>query len=284
MTVALSGDGGDEVFGGYNRYVTGMRTWARLSIVPRRARSAAVRMVEAVPPRAWDHVGAATDRVSPASRRGLVTGNRMHKLASVLDLAGIDDLYRRLVSSWPDPAALLIRGHEQPVPITDERTNGLDPAQRMMLADLRGYLPDDILVKVDRASMGASLEARAPLLDHEAIEFAWRLPLEQKVRGGQGKWLLRRVLERYVPDRITDRPKQGFGIPIDGWLRGPLRGWAEDLLSEERLVREGYLQPAPIQAALRDHLTGRRNLQYPLWTILMFEAWLDRERDDGRPS
>jgi asparagine synthase (glutamine-hydrolysing) len=153
----------------------------------------------------------------------------------------------------------------------------------MMLADLLSYLPDDILVKVDRASMSASLEARAPLLDHRVVEFAWRLPLDQKIRGGEGKWLLRRVLERHVPREITDRPKQGFGVPIDEWLRGPLRGWAEDLLSRQKLAREGFLDPTPVQVALRDHLNGRRNLQYQLWTVLMFESWLDQQLADGRP-
>jgi asparagine synthase (glutamine-hydrolysing) len=281
VTVALSGDGGDEVFGGYNRYVTGMRTWKRLSRVPQPARRGAARIAEGIRPRTWDRAGRIIDRVLPSGRRGFVSGNRVHKLASVLALGSVDEMYTRLVSTWPEPAGLVIGGVEPPLPFKSVRSALVEPAERMMLFDLIGYLPDDILTKVDRASMGASLEARAPLLDHRVVEFAWRLPLEQRIRGGEGKWLLRRVLDRHVPKPLIDRPKQGFGIPIDRWLRGPLREWAMDLLSESRLKREGYFDPAPITAALRDHLEGRRNVQYPLWVVLMFEAWLDRQELAG---
>jgi asparagine synthase (glutamine-hydrolysing) len=281
VTVALSGDGGDEVFGGYNRYVTGMRTWKRLSRVPQPARRGAVRVVEGIRPRTWDRAGRIIDKVLPSGRRGFVSGNRVHKLASVLALGSVDEMYTRLVSTWPEPGGLVIGGVEPPLPFKSVRSGIVEPAERMMLFDLIGYLPDDILAKVDRASMGASLEARAPLLDHRVVEFAWRLPLEQRIRGGEGKWLLRRVLDRHVPRALIDRPKQGFGIPIDRWLRGPLKEWATDLLSEERLRREGYFDPAPITAALRDHLAGRRNVQYPLWVVLMFEAWLDRQERAG---
>jgi asparagine synthase (glutamine-hydrolysing) len=211
----------------------------------------------------------------------MLTGNNVHKLATVIGQPDIDAFYTRLVSTWPDPATLLIAGGEPPLPWADRRFEG-PAARRMMLLDLLTYLPDDILVKVDRASMGASLEARAPLLDHRLVEFCWRLPTHQLIRGGEGKWLLRRVLERHVPREMFERPKHGFGVPIDAWLRGPLREWACDLLSPDRLRREGYLRPEPIEAALRAHLDGRRNLQYQLWTVLMFEAWLERERSEGR--
>jgi asparagine synthase (glutamine-hydrolysing) len=274
VTVALSGDGGDEVFGGYRRYMTGSRIWRRLSPLPRPARSGGARLVEAVSPRAWDRLGAATDRLLPRSRRGLVTGNRAHKLAAILDVPSLDDLYLRLTSTWLQPSELVIGAGNDGAPFPAAAGPSRAPADRMMLADLVGYLPDDILVKVDRASMAASLEARAPLLDHRVVEFGWRLPLRQKIRAGEGKWILRRVLERHVPRTITDRPKQGFGVPIDQWLRGPLRPWAEDLLAEDRLRREGFLDPAPIRAALADHLGGRRNRQDELWSVLMFEAWL----------
>jgi asparagine synthase (glutamine-hydrolysing) len=203
-----------------------------------------------------------------------VTGNRAHKLAAILDVPSLDDLYLRLTSTWLQPSELVIGAGNDGAPFPAAAGPSRAPADRMMLADLVGYLPDDILVKVDRASMAASLEARAPLLDHRVVEFGWRLPLRQKIRAGEGKWILRRVLERHVPRTITDRPKQGFGVPIDQWLRGPLRPWAEDLLAEDRLRREGFLDPAPIRAALADHLGGRRNRQDELWSVLMFEAWL----------
>ena len=281
VTVALSGDGGDEVFGGYNRYVSGMRAWSRLSRVPIVARRGCAHLLEAVSPARWDRAGGAADLLLPRSLRGLVTGNRIQKIAGVLDAERVDDLYLRLVSTWGNPGSIVKGGDESPAQLPATAGGLEDPAARMMLADMLGYLPDDILVKVDRASMGASLEVRAPLLDHRLVEFAWRLPLDQKIRGGQGKWLLRRVLARHVPSRITDRPKQGFGVPIDAWLRGPLSGWAQDLLSADRLAREGFLEPAIVQAALDDHLSGRRNLQHQLWNILMFEAWLDTLTANG---
>jgi asparagine synthase (glutamine-hydrolysing) len=275
VTVALSGDGGDEVFGGYRRYVAGSRLWSRVASVPTPVRSAAAAALSAVAPGAWDTVGAVADRLLPTSRSGLVDGNRVGKLASVLDVASVEELYLRLTSTWLQPERLLIRGAEQPTNLPDQADGFAAPPLRMMLADLQSYLPDDILTKVDRATMGTSLEARAPLLDHRVVEFAWRLPLGQKIRSGEGKFLLRRLLERHVPRAMTNRPKQGFGVPIDSWLRGPLRDWAQDLLSESRLLREGFLRPEPIQAALTEHLGGRRNRQHQLWNVLMFEAWLD---------
>ncbi len=284
VTVALSGDGGDEVFGGYNRYVTGMRTWKRLSRVPRPARRGAARVMEGITPRMWDRAGGIADRFLPARNRGLITGNKVYKLATVVGLDSVDALYTRLVSTWPVPNGMVRGGSEPPLPSSLLHTTLTDPAERMMLFDLTGYLPDDILAKVDRASMGASLEARAPMLDHRVVEFAWRLPLNQRIRGGESKWILRQLLDRHVPRALIDRPKAGFGVPIDTWLRGPLRAWATDLLSEDRLKREGFFDPKPITAALRDHLAGRRNVQYHLWVILMFEAWLDRQANAGSGS
>lgn len=284
VTVALSGDGGDEIFGGYNRYIAGTRLWQRLGRVPRPVRRGAAGLAEAIPPRVWDRVGIAADRLLPATRRGFITGNRVHKLATVLDLGGVDAMYARLVSTWPDPGGLVRGGREPELPWRVVDARFANPANRMMLLDLLGYLPDDILTKVDRASMGTSLEVRAPLLDHRLVEFAWRLPLRQKIRGNESKWLLRRVLERYVPRSMFERPKHGFGPPIDAWLRGPLREWAEDLLSEEKLRREGFFDPAPVRSALWEHLQGRRNRQYQLWTVLMFQAWLDQQQSVGHRS
>jgi asparagine synthase (glutamine-hydrolysing) len=236
----------------------------------------------AVGPRVWDAAGMVADRVLASSRSGLVNGNRMEKLASVLDVPSVDELYLRLTSTWPDPQRLLVTGGESPARLPSD--GFASPPERMMLADLQGYLPDDILTKVDRATMGASLEARAPLLDHRVVEFAWRLPIGQKIRSGEGKWLLRRILERHVPHSLTDRPKQGFGVPIDAWLRGPLLPWAQQLLSESRLRREGYLRPEPVRTALAEHLSGRHNRQHQLWNILMFEAWLDDQAPLRTPA
>ena len=281
VSVALSGDGGDEVFGGYNRYVIGTRIWHRLSRVPLFVRRATAGFARSVPPAWWDALGAGVDRLLPPQGRRVLSGTNVHKVAGILDVGSLDDMYCRLVSMWKDPNAVVRGGREPAFPWLAVEPQLSDPAHWMMLRDLLGYLPDDILVKVDRASMGVSLEARAPLLDHRVVELAWKLPLAQKIRGREGKWLLRRVLERHVPNTLFDRTKQGFGIPIDTWLRGPLRAWAEDLLAPDRLRREGYLEPEPIQRALREHLQGKRNRQYELWAILMFQSWLAEQGGNG---
>jgi asparagine synthase (glutamine-hydrolysing) len=280
VTVALSGDGGDEVFGGYRRYVAGIRLGRRLGWIPVPIRRGAARVADAIPPRTWDRVGAAADLILPASRRGIVSGNSVEKLASVLALGGLDEIYTRLVSTWPDPGRLVLGGREPGLPWRAVRAKLAEPAERMMLLDLLGYLPDDILTKVDRASMGVSLEVRTPLLDHRLVELAWRLPLRQKIRGGEGKWLLRQILAAYVPRSLFTRPKQGFGVPIDDWLRGPLRDWAEDLLSEQKLAHEGFLDQVAVRSAFREHQQGRRNRQHELWAVLMFESWLQRQREE----
>jgi len=262
--------------------VIGPRLWTRLARIPHAVRWSAARVMTRIPPATWDGVGSAVDRALPASRRGVITGNSVHKLAMVLPVGGVDEMYRRLASNWPEPGKVVMA--HRPAMRGAPASLALDPTHRMMLDDLMTYLPDDILVKVDRASMGTSLEARAPLLDHRVVEFAWRLPLDQKIRAGEGKWILRRVLERHLPRAMFERPKHGFGVPIDAWLRGPLREWTTDLLSEDRLRRDGFFDPAPIRAALAEHLTGRTNRQYRLWTILMFQAWLDEQaRSTARP-
>jgi asparagine synthase (glutamine-hydrolysing) len=187
-------------------------------------------------------------------------------------------MYRTLASHWKVPASVVIGAAEPPTTLTDAKTwpQLADPISTMMYLDTVTYLPDDILVKVDRASMSVGLEARVPLLDHRLVEFAWRLPVDMKVRGVEGKWLLRQVLGRYVPHALTERPKMGFGLPIGDWLRGPLRPWAEDLLAEDRLAREGYFNRAPIRRLWEDHLSGRGEWPYHLWDILMFQAWIAR--------
>ena len=271
VTVALSGDGGDEVFAGYNRHVSAPALWRRVGTWPRPLRAALASLLRALPPSAWDRLV----RVVPRTVRLPQGGDKAHKLAAVLSAPDQDALYRRLVSQWDNPD-ILVRGGREPRGILWDptiRRDFTDFTDRMQFLDTVTYLPDDILAKVDRASMAVGLEARVPLLDHRVVEFAWRLPPAMKVRGGQGKWLLRQVLRRYVPERLTDRPKMGFGVPIDRWLRGPLRDWAESLLAEKRLREGGYFDPAPIRGAWAEHLSGHRNRQHQLWAVLMFESW-----------
>jgi asparagine synthase (glutamine-hydrolysing) len=202
-------------------------------------------------------------------------GDKIHKLASVIDVADEHELYRRLISQHREPGSLAINARESAI-WADSQAAALqrtDMVERMMFHDLIGYLTDDILTKVDRAAMAVSLETRIPMLDHRIVEFAWSLPLHMKVRHGRGKWLLRQVLYRHVPETLIERPKMGFGIPLDTWLRGPLREWAADLLDESRLRREGNFHVEPILTKWKEHLSGRRNWQYWLWNVLMFQAW-----------
>jgi asparagine synthase (glutamine-hydrolysing) len=281
VTVALSGDAGDELFGGYNRYLWGPRLWSHLGRLPYSGRRALGAALAAVPESVLDLLSHPVNAVLPGSRGVVRLGEKAHKLAFRLRGArNFDDLYRSLVSEWQDPLEILRgdRGRiEEPPSLLDDPlpARGAEPRQlQMMYRDSLTYLPDDILCKVDRAAMATSLETRVPFLDHRVAEVAWRLPLHMKIRGGQGKWALRQVLHKYVPREVIERPKAGFGIPVGQWLRGPLRGWAEELLDETRLAHEGYFNPAPIVQAWREHLSGRRDLTSKLWSILMFQAWL----------
>jgi asparagine synthase (glutamine-hydrolysing) len=278
VTVCLSGDAGDELFSGYNRYVWGRSIWRRIGPVHRGLRQLAASAIRNVSPQIWDALG----QYLPHRLRQPAFGDRLHKLAGVIDAEGSDEFYRRLISQDCEPASIVIGGKEPPIWADAEAAafsasmRGGDFTERMMFHDLVGYLSDDILTKVDRAAMAVSLETRIPMLDHRLVEFAWSLPLHMKIRHGQGKWLLRQVLYRYVPQELIERPKQGFGIPIDSWLRGPLRDWAEALLDESRLRQEGYLRPEPIRQKWNEHLSGRRNWQHWLWHVLMFQAWRER--------
>ena len=272
VTVALTGDGGDEVFAGYNRYFWGTRL-RRLGILPPALRRAAGRLLTAVPTQAWDRMF----RLVPPRLRPPQPGDKLHKLAEVLALDEMG-LYRRLVSHWQDPDAVVRGGREPHGPLWDPswQRDFPDSVARMQVQDTVTYLPDDILVKVDRASMAVSLESRVPLLDHNVVEFAWTLPRPLLASGGVGKRLLRQVLYRHVPAELVERPKMGFGVPIGEWMTGPLRDWAEDLLDPRRLDQAGLLDPAPIGRMWAEHLAGRRNWQYPLWDVLMLEAWRRR--------
>jgi asparagine synthase (glutamine-hydrolysing) len=275
VTVALSGDGGDEVFAGYNRYALSRWAWRRAGRVPPPARAAAARVLTAIPPASWDRGVARIEPLLPRALHVRNPGDKAHKLARLLRAAGPDDLWRAAVSQWEDPEAVAIGGREPPMAWHVPATIG-DPTERMVFLDTITTLPDEMLVKVDRASMAVGLEVRVPLLDHRVVELAWGLPLDLRVRDGVGKWALRAVLHRYVPPALVDRPKMGFDPPVATWLRGPLRAWGSDLLDPDRVRAEGFLDAALVQRRWAEHQSGRRNWDYALWAVLMFESWLQQ--------
>ncbi|KTE19243.1 asparagine synthetase B [Sphingopyxis sp. H050] len=276
VTVSLSGDGGDELLCGYNRYAQGYDIWRRLGKLPRGMRKAAAGALRLTPGTAIDSLM----KMAPEKLRKLAVGDRLLKLADVLDVDQADDFYRSLISHSKNPERLVPGAREPETLLTaaDPEWADRDFRDRMMYLDMRTYLPDDILVKVDRASMAVSLESRVPLLDHRVVEFALALPLEYKLREGASKWPLRQLLYRHVPREIMERPKMGFGVPIDHWLQGPLRGWADDLLSEDRLKREGFFDVDEVRRLWSETRSGRRRWHYHVWDILMFQAWLDAQR------
>lgn len=268
VTVALSGDGGDEVFGGYNRYIFTRKLWNRMGRLPGFARRGLASAITAIPVNAWSALGGPLT----ASRVQLL-GDKIHKGAALMSAASIDDLYARLVR-FPNVDGLLRHDtFDQGLASGDGTQSTLSAVERMMCWDTLQYLPDDILTKVDRAAMAVSLETRVPLLDHDLIAFAWTLGDEIRMQGGVSKWPLRRILRKYVPDALIDRPKMGFGVPIAEWLRGPLRDWAGDLLSDASLRAEGLFDPIAVRRLWDEHQSRRRNWSPQLWSLLMFRAW-----------
>jgi len=287
VTVALTGDAGDELFGGYSRYFWGPKIWDKLARLPYPVRQALGAAISAIPSAGWGALSRPLNALLHGSHGISQAGDKAHKLAARLSgVRNLDDLYLSLVSEWQDPAQV-VRGEDGGLAV--EPPNWLDDAVpldvmgeansplRMMYRDSMTYLPDDILCKVDRAAMAVSLETRVPFLDHRLAELAWQLPLGMKIRDGQGKWALRQVLYKHVPQELIDRPKAGFGMPIGKWLRGPLRPWAEGLLDQNRLTVEGYFYPAPIRKKWAEHLAGHRDHTASLWAVLMFQAWLQHQ-------
>lgn len=269
VTVALSGDGGDELFGGYTRYFTAQKFGQKLYSIPKPLRSLGAGMIKCLPPKTWDSIF----NIVPESKRPTLPGDKLYKLANVMT-GTKDDFYRRLISHWEQPEEIVVGATEPKGLVWDERVKQRVPdfIDRMQYLDTLTYMTDDILTKVDRASMAVSLEARVPILDHRVIELAWSLPQSMKIKNGTGKWLLRQVLYRHIPKELIERPKMGFGVPIDQWLRGPLKDWADDLLNRDN----DLLHKGPILEKWNEHLSGQRNWQYHLWDILMLQSWMDK--------
>lgn len=269
VTVSLSGDGGDELFAGYNRYTWTPNIWRKISRLPRPLRILLSKMLQILSPMQWDKIFMRCGMLLPKIAQQRNPGDKLHKLARLLDSASPYEIYFKLLTHWDATQSNVLLKNL----LTDLNTASL--TENMMYIDSKRYLPDDILVKVDRAAMAVNLETRIPFLDHRVVEFAWSLPLDLKIRDGQSKWIVSQLLNRYVPAELYTRPKMGFGVPIDQWLRGPLREWAQDLLTDSMLSKHGFLNASAIQQKWREHLSGARNWQYHLWDVLIFQSWYE---------
>jgi asparagine synthase (glutamine-hydrolysing) len=272
VTVSLSGDGGDELFGGYKRYFTWGNLFEKVAWLPWSVRRTAARGLRSLSAAQWNDFASHLCSIAGVD----FLGDKLHRLGNLMAAEDTTSRYEAIVSACEAPNSLVLGGETEEFPAHRRfvEADSADFRQQMMFLDTVSYLPDDILVKVDRATMAVALEARVPYLDHRIVEFAARLPLQLKIYRGRSKWILRRVLHRYVPKELIERPKKGFSLPIGSWLRGPLREWAEDLLTENRLNREGFFNARAVGTLWKEHLSAQRDLEHPIWSILMFQAWL----------
>ena len=276
VDVSLSGDGGDEIFGGYNRHVWVKSIWDKTKFLPLVSRRLIFFAITSLSPASWNKFFSLCSSILPKSFRASQPGDKMHKIAILITADSPFSMYKNLVSHWNNPASIVLGSKEPETLLSDFSVipNLLNIEEEMMFLDAITYLSDDILTKVDRSAMSVSLETRVPILDHKVIEFAWRLPLHMKIKNGQGKWILRQVLNNHIPRELVERPKMGFGVPINSWLRGPLIDWAEDLLEPSKMKNEGFLNSKEITKKWKEHKSGKHDWQHHLWDVLMFQAWL----------
>jgi asparagine synthase (glutamine-hydrolysing) len=281
VKVVLSGDGGDELFAGYNRYLFVKKFWHRLQTIPLPLRKIIAAGLQGIRPNHWDKIFAAMSPILPESFKPALPSQKIHKIASILPTNSLLALHGRLSSQWANPSDVLNLDFYCKESLWLKNLHSLEDisdVEQQMYWDAQTYMVDDILTKVDRASMRVGLEARVPLLDHEIVELAWRIPLSMKLKDGESKWILKQLLYKYVPKKLIDRPKMGFSVPIDEWLRTSLKDWAENLLDRKRLEEEGYFLPNEVIKTWKAHQSGNINAGGPLWTLLMFQSWLDETK------